>query len=45
LARTMERLFGEDIRAEEARFATAAMPDAPVAAQVNRFAATGKPNG
>jgi hypothetical protein len=43
LARTMERLFGEDIRAEEARFATAAIPDAAVAAQANRFAA-GKPN-
>jgi len=47
LARTMERLFGEDIRAEEARFATAAAV-AETAAQVQqtgRFAAPGKPNG
>jgi hypothetical protein len=43
----MERLFGEDIRAEEARFATAAAV-AETAAQVSqtgRFAAPGKPNG
>jgi serine/threonine protein kinase len=45
LARTMERLFGEDIRAEEARFATAAMPDAAVASLGSRLAAPGKPNG
>jgi hypothetical protein len=47
LVRTMERLFGEDIRAEEARFATAAAV-AETAAQVSqtgRFAAPGKPNG
>jgi hypothetical protein len=46
LARSMERLFGEDIRAEEARFATAAMPGgAALAAQAHRFSATGKTNG
>src|SRR5204863_4239947 len=32
LGRTMERLFGEDIRAEEARFAAAAAGGAPAAA-------------
>ena len=45
LARTMERLFGEDIRAEEARFATAAMPDAAASSPGGRVAASGKPNG
>jgi serine/threonine protein kinase len=47
LARTMERLFGEDIRAEEARFATAAAvaETASHRTQSGRFAAPGKPNG
>ena len=37
LARTLERLFGEDIRAEEARFASAAAP--PAGSGTQRFAA------
>ena len=51
LARTMERLFGEDIKAEEARFASAAASGAAPAEgdsgstavqQTNRFAHPGK---
>jgi hypothetical protein len=46
LARTMERLFGEDIRAEEARFATAAMPEGPaIPGPAGRTAGPGKADG
>jgi serine/threonine-protein kinase len=43
LSRSMERLFGEDIRAEEARFASARV--ASDESQTNRFAQPGKTNG
>jgi len=48
LGRTMERLFGEEIRAEEARFATAAAAPAPAGEgatavhETKRFAQPGK---
>jgi serine/threonine protein kinase len=46
LARSMERLFGEDIRAEEARFDSAAAgAPADSESQTSQFAQPGKSNG